>query len=151
MATENVGWEREERFRLVKAAAGVALTRCQRTFRFEHTRYTPDFYAPSERVYYEVLGSRARRHQLTAKLDLMALVYPKVTLRVVDPDGVPVSLCYTPRPPKIRATPKHPGAVAMGKLGGLAKWAKIPKAERSAIMRAAVQARWAKPRPVKAP
>ena len=39
---------------------------------------------------------------------------------------------------------KHPGAVALGKLGGKARAKKMTKAQRSAACRSAALARWAK-------
>jgi len=41
---------------------------------------------------------------------------------------------------------KNPAAVALGKLGGKARRAKLPKARRSEIARKAVNARWKKHR-----
>jgi hypothetical protein len=41
-------------------------------------------------------------------------------------------------------TRKHPGAVALGRLGGQARARVLTKAERSAIATKAIEARWAR-------
>ena len=66
---------------------GVTLTRPSRPFRFTYTTYLPDFYSPTEDVYYEVIGSRQRASQLLPLFDLMALVYPQIALVAVGPSG----------------------------------------------------------------
>lgn len=86
------GQRREERFRRIRAAEGIPLMRPTRTFRFKRCWYRPDFYSPTEGVYYEVLGSRQREYQIYPKIDLMDLCYPEIILRLVDPAGKPVHL-----------------------------------------------------------
>jgi hypothetical protein len=48
----------------------------------------------------------------------------------------------------VSARKKNPHAVALGKkggkTGGVNRWKNVPAAERSRILRAAVEARWAK-------
>lgn len=147
MGSAYAGAEREEQFRLVKQAAGVRLARCRRRFRFTWTTYTPDFYAPSELTYYEVIGSRQRLEQLRPKLDLMALVYPQVLLQVVHPDGRPVTLHYVPVS-QARLVPKDRGAVRLGKMGGKARALALTPDRRRAIATHAALTRWAKrPKP----
>lgn len=83
------GLHRENRFAAAMARRGVAIQRNRLSFRFRHCRYTPDFYDPTSGVYYEVIGSRQRFHQLVPRLDLMAACYPGVRLEVVHPSGEP--------------------------------------------------------------
>lgn len=78
---------REEQFRRVMSERGVMLTRPTVTFKFQSTSYLPDWYDAAQDIYYEVIGSRQRGHQLRPKLDLMRLVHPNVVLRVMTPAG----------------------------------------------------------------
>lgn len=80
------GARREAQFRRVMAAKGIALAPPRR-FRFKRCSYTPDFYSPSENVYYEVIGSRQRAEHNRQLLDLMDAYHPGVVVRPVHPNG----------------------------------------------------------------
>ena len=95
------GARREEQFRRIMARRGIMLVRPARPFRFTHTSYRPDFFSPTENIYYEVLGSRQRAQTIRPQLDLMELVYPRVKLVTVAPDGAPYDArARLPRSPK---------------------------------------------------
>lgn len=90
MGNPRNGFRREARFRRIMAKRGTALTRPGRVFRFAYSMYRPDFHDPATETFYEVIGSRQRRFSLLPTLDLMRVVYPKVKLVIVTPDGSPV-------------------------------------------------------------
>ena len=85
---EHVGATREAHFQAFMATRGVTLERASR-FRFHRSSYRPDFYAPAQGIYYEVVGSRQRAATLRFLLDLMDRYYPGIRLRLVSPNGQP--------------------------------------------------------------
>ena len=60
--------------------------------------YTPDFYVPSTKTYYEVIGSRQALHQIQTKLKQWCQAYPDLKLQLVTPTGMPLSKRITNGP-----------------------------------------------------
>jgi len=58
-------------------------------FHVDGIQYRPDFYIPSERVFYEVVGSRQAFSQNRQKIDAVQKAYPFVKILIVNPDGTP--------------------------------------------------------------
>lgn len=86
-ANTAIGRAREEGFRSLMAARGIRLERPTAPFRFQRARYLPDFYAPEQGLYYEVLGSPGPSNRIPLILDLMAIFHPSVQLVCVRPSG----------------------------------------------------------------
>lgn len=73
-----------------------------RRFDLGDSIYTPDFYVPSQDVYYEVIGTQPSyiAHSKKKHFEKMSELFPNINLRIVYPDGQP----YPPPIPK-----KNPG------------------------------------------
>lgn len=56
-------------------------------FRIGDTRYTPDFYVPSEQIYYEVITTRQAMNQDRSKIEMVYKLYPFVKIKICWPDG----------------------------------------------------------------
>jgi hypothetical protein len=56
-------------------------------FHVNGERYTPDFYDPTENIFYEIIGTRQRFSQLRHKLEVFRTLYPNICLEVCSPDG----------------------------------------------------------------
>jgi len=58
-------------------------------FHLGEGKYLPDFYDPERNVFYEVIGSRQRFHQITPKLEMFRKIFPWINLIVCCADGSP--------------------------------------------------------------
>lgn len=56
-------------------------------FYFNGTKYSPDFYDPVRNVFFEVAATRQAFHQIKNKINEMKKHFPRVLIRVVNPDG----------------------------------------------------------------
>ena len=80
-------------------AAGIPWKRPPyKTFRFNGTSYTPDFYLPIQGVYVEVVGTKQRWSQLKSKILEFKQHHPSVVLQIVDQDGVPRTNLFGGKP-----------------------------------------------------
>ncbi len=57
------------------------------SFNLGMTKYTPDFYDPRENIFYEIIGTRQRFHQLKDKLKLFKNMFPNIILKICCADG----------------------------------------------------------------
>ena len=58
--------------------------------------YTPDFYVPTQNMFYEVLGSRQALHQNHKKIARFLHAFPKIRFRFVNPTGEVIPYRLTP-------------------------------------------------------
>jgi len=78
------------------------------SFNVEGIQYRPDFYVPSDRIFYEVVGTRQAFNQNRQKIDLVRKTYPFIRILVVNPDGT----SYRDGAIKKKIQPAHPGLIA---------------------------------------
>lgn len=106
-----------------------------------NTTYRPDFYAPVENIYYEVVGTRQAYSANRHKYEAMAVEHPEVTLYFVCGNGQP----YTPYEVK-PGTSFTTFLRAIGRLGGRRRAQVLTASRRREIATLAAETRWRKAR-----
>jgi hypothetical protein len=106
------------------------------------TTYRPDFYAPEEGVYYEVVGTRQAYSANRHKYEAMAIDHPDIVLRFVRSDASP----YVPMPEITGATDLAAFFGAAGRKGGKRRAERLTPERRQEIARQGAEKRWAEKR-----
>jgi len=89
---------REQIFADLLTAQGKDFFYQPAVFHVNGIQYRPDFYIPSEMIFYEVVGSRQAFHQNRQKIDYVRQAYPFVKIEIVNPDGTP----YKAKPVRVK-------------------------------------------------
>lgn len=80
-------YQAEKQFDDLKMAEGVILIAQPERFDLGGATYTPDFYSPSEGIYYEVVGTKQAFYCNQMKYMMFLKLYPDKRIRFVKPDG----------------------------------------------------------------
>lgn len=77
----------EQRFAEILIKQGKKFIYQPAKFNVNSISYTPDFYIPEERTFYEVAGTRQAHSRNRKQIKLIKKVYPFIRIKVVNPDG----------------------------------------------------------------